>query len=203
MSYDDVTMYGEDLIRDSRRWARAELGNELNQLRARVDKQAVETNRQRCQNALDADPELGGKWRKLNSDPGFLHWLAQEYDLAGVPRQQLLNQAYDLGDAQRVANFFKAFIASKMPARERTPERLPFETPRQRTAVRPSTDQYAAKKRIWTNAEIRAFYTDCRKGRYDEHEGERLRIEQEILAAAKEGRVSDASVQPHMPDRIS
>jgi hypothetical protein len=197
MSYDDE-MYGEDLPRDARRWARQELGNEVSQLRQQVAQQAVEASRQRCMNALDADPELGGKWRKLNNDPEFLHWLNQEYDLAGCPRMQLLHQAYDAGDQWRVANFFKGYLASRIPPRQRTNERLPMEQTAPRPALRPSADRYEERRRVFKPGEIRQFYNDCRLGRYDGHEAERLQIEREILAAAKEGRVADPAVQPRM-----
>jgi hypothetical protein len=79
-------------------------------------------------NALDADPELTGKWRKLNNDPEFLKWLGEIYELAGVPRMQLLREAYDVGDQWRVANFFRGFLASKIPPRQRTETRLPMES---------------------------------------------------------------------------
>jgi hypothetical protein len=47
MNYDDndEQIYGEDLPRDARRWARQELGNEVSQLRQQVAQQAVEASR--------------------------------------------------------------------------------------------------------------------------------------------------------------
>ena len=156
MSYDDE-MYGEDLPRDARRWARQELGNEVSQLRQQVAQQAVEASRQRCMNALDADPELRDKWRKLNNDPEFLKWLGEIYELAGVPRMQLLRQAYDVGDQWRVANFFRGYLTSKIPPRMRTETRLPLEQS-PRVAVR-EADVNNGKK-IWTGKEIRQFYQD-------------------------------------------
>jgi hypothetical protein len=174
MSYDDndEQIYGEDLPRDARRWARQELGNEANQLRRQVAQQAVETSRQRCMNALDADPELRDKWRKLNQDQGFLSWLGEIYELAGVPRMQLLRQAYDVGDQWRVANFFRGFLASKIPPRQRTETRLPLEnpTPSKRVAVREADINHG--KKIWTGNEIRQFYQDKSRGLYDGHEAE-------------------------------
>ena len=174
MSYDDTDeqMYGEDLPRDARRWARQELGGQLNSIQQQLQQQAVETSRQRCMNALDADPELRDKWRKLNQDQGFLSWLGEIYALAGVPRQQLLTQAYDLGDADRVRNFFRGYLAEKIPARLRTETRLPLEnpTPSKRVAVREADINHG--KKIWTGNEIRQFYQDKSRGLYDGHEAE-------------------------------
>jgi hypothetical protein len=199
--YTDEELYGRDLIQDSRRWAREELGNEVSQLRQQVAQQALQANRQRCMNALDGDPELASKRRTLNNDPGFLKWLGEIYDLAGVPRMGLLHQAYDVGDADRVRNFFRAYLASKIPQRQRTNERLPMEQTAPRLALRPSQDPSSERRRIWSKSEIAKFYNDCRLGRYDQHEPERLRIEREILAAASQGRVADNAVQPQMPGR--
>jgi hypothetical protein len=194
VSYSDTEMYGDDLPRDARRWAREELSGELHQLRAQLGQLHVTSNQQRCQAALDGDPELASKWRTINEDPKFIAWLGQEYDLAGCPRMRLFADAYNSGDQWRVVNFFKAFIASRTPARERTPERLPMENPTaaHRTSVKPSSDHYAAKRRIWSPAEITKFYSDVRKGYYDHRDHERLQIEKEIFDAAKQGRVPTA-----------
>ena len=45
----------------------------------------------------------------INKDPGFLNWLQEIDPLNSRPRQDLLNEAQDRLDANRVAQFFKAW----------------------------------------------------------------------------------------------
>ena len=75
--------------------------------------------------------------------------------------------------------------------------------PAPQAAARPSQDPSSERRRIWTNDEIRRFYADRANGRYDGREAESNRIEQETLAAAREGRVAATAVQPRMPDGVS
>jgi hypothetical protein len=73
---------------------------------------------------------------------------------------------------------------------------LPHEATGPKTAVRESAGVHEARRRVWTNAEIRAFYRDVRLGKYNDRDAERLRIEAEIFAAAKAGRMAPDAVQP-------
>jgi hypothetical protein len=149
--------------------------------------------RGRRRNSLDADPELGSKWRTVNRDPEFISWLNQTDDFAGAPKLQLLTRAFNAGDGARCGLFFKAFIASKIPARERTSERLPHEGTGPRPSVRAAD---ITRGKVWSAKEIHNFYDDCRRGRYDEREAERQQIEAEILAAARQGRMAPDAIQP-------
>jgi len=57
-------------------------------------------------NALEeAVPDI---WT-INKDPKWLEWLGQEDPLTGKTRQQLIEEAQNNLDANRVANFFKTF----------------------------------------------------------------------------------------------
>ena len=115
---------------------------------------------------------------------------------------QLLTPAYDAGDADRVRNFFKAFIAAQIPARQRTETRLPMEEPT--ASRRPSVsvaDVDGRQKKIWSGEEIRRFYLDRSRGLYDGRENEAARIEADIFRAQKERRIAPNSVQARMPGR--
>ncbi len=59
---------------------------------------------------LDADSELTGKWRQVNKDPQFLAWLAQPDPVMGRERRTMLMEAFNAGDAERTAAFFRAFL---------------------------------------------------------------------------------------------
>jgi hypothetical protein len=147
----------------------------------------------RVQVALDRDPELAGKWRVLNNDKVFIGWLGEVDGFSGEQRQRLLTRAYNTGYSDRVAAIFKAFIASKIPQRQRTETRLPHEGTGPQPTIRTAD---LTRGKIWSKAEIHAFYRDCRRGVYDKREPERLQIEQEIFKAAQQGRVTADAVQP-------
>jgi hypothetical protein len=197
----DLEYYGEDLVRDVKRMAREELGQRLARVEDQVMQTTTETNRQRCMTALDNDPELAGKWRKINQDQIFIEWMNVVDPLYGANRLGGLRQAFDIGASDRVAAIFKSYLAGQIPQRMRTETRLPFEDTAKKATVRPSQDRYAERRRVFTNAEIRKFYQDRRRGLYDGREAESNRIEAEILAAAAQGRVADNAQQPRMPGR--
>ena len=182
------------------RWAQAAVAGRINSLEQRLHETSVEACRQRSMAALDADSEIGGKWRKINQDPEFIAWTKQIDEFNGVPRISLLQRAFDDGHVSRVAAIFKAFIASRTPARERTAERLPYEPTGEAPGVRSSTGVHAARSRVFSKAEISRFYSDVRKGYYDKRDDERLRVEKEIFEAAQQGRVEGGG-QPRMPGK--
>ena len=153
-----------------------------NQLR----EQQVTANQDRVQRALDADPQLAGKWRTLNEDPGFLAWLDEVDVMSSEQRLSLLHRAYHRGDGERVKNFFRAYLAQQFQPSSRTEHRLPFEAGRSRPSVSVSEID---RRRVWRRDEIAGFYNDVRAGKYAGREAERLRIEAEIIAAAREHRV--------------
>jgi hypothetical protein len=197
MSYDDpLDSLVNDPVGTVTRLAQAAVSGRIGELERRLNETSVEAGKQRTMSILDADPEIGGKWRKLNNDQAFLAWCDEIDGFSGAPRLELLRRAFNAGNAARVALIFKSYIASQRPARERTAERLPHETGARQPTVRPSNGVHEERRRIWAKGEIRQFYSDVRRGVYDKRESERLQIEQEIFKAAKENRVADNAVQP-------
>jgi hypothetical protein len=193
MSEDHLDELVNDPVATVQRWTERVVSGRVGELERRLYENSIELNGQRVQVAMDRDPELGGKWRTTNNDREFLAWLSQADPFAGVPRQQLLTQAYNSGAASRVAAIFRAYIASRIPQRERTSERLPHEGTGPRPTIRTAD---LTRGKVWSKAEIHAFYRDCRKGIYDKREPERAAIEKEIFAAAKQGRVTVDAIQP-------
>ncbi len=183
----DADLFGEDLIVASQRWARPVVDGAVNQLRGELGQLKVETARNRCMAALDADAELGGRWRTINDSPDFLNWLAAKDPMSGEQRMALIRRAYDLGASDRVAAMFRAFLAEQLPARQRTNQRLPFEP----GALGASTPTDANGRRMWRRADIAKFFADRRAGKYDQREAEGLRIEADIVAAPRDGRIID------------
>jgi hypothetical protein len=175
------------------KWTERVVSGRVGDLERRLHENSTENAQLRVQVAMDRDPELGGRWRAINNDPAFIGWLGEADGFSGAPRQHLLTRAYNTGYSDRVAAIFRSYIASQIPQRERTAERLPHETGARQATIRTAD---LTRGKIWTKAEIHAFYRDCRLGHYDKQDGERLRIEQEIFAAAKQGRVTVDAVQP-------
>jgi hypothetical protein len=104
-------------------------------------------------------------------------------------------RAFNAGDSTRVGHFFRSFIASRRPARERTQARQPFEPGRRQPSV--TVKDADDRRKVWTRPEIERFYSDCRKGLYDGRESERIRIEQSIINAGRERRVSNPPMAEH------
>jgi hypothetical protein len=205
---EDVEAYGQDLIDATQRWAAArydatiaDLRAEINALKGSTQRTEAQTTRQACLAALDADPDLAGKWRATNDDPKFLAWLDQVDPFIGRTRRDLLGEAYARGDAKRTGAFFKAFQAEHTVVTQAPPPPV-AQTP-QPGAGRPTLEDLAApgrasgpgpsgataEKRVWTTAQIQAFYRARTHGEFVGREAESLRIEQDIIAAATERRI--------------
>lgn len=208
---EDEETYGAELIAAARRWAMAEvqpriaqLEHQLGELRGGQQQIRTETVQSRIERALDADSEIAVRWRELNHDPEFLAWLAQVDPFAGEPRQMLLNKAAGAGDAARCIRFFKTYLAEHTAVTQPSPAVSAQTAPVPAQAEpRPTLESLAApgrpsgsapsgapaEKRVWTNPQITAFYRACTNGDYRTREAEKIRIEEDIIAAAREGRI--------------
>lgn len=208
---EDVQAYGQDLVQATRRWARAEVTPEIETLRQQVagfqseiqrlngvsQQTSQETRQERVKNYLDARLPV---WRQINDDQGFLGWLSQLDPFSGDKRHDLLQKAYNQGDPERTLSFFRAYqdehtaVAQAPPASAHTPDngagKIPLEqlAAPGRGSATPAA-QGAPGKRIWSQADIAAFYRDAQRGRFNDDPAAKLRIEQDIFAAMNEGRV--------------
>lgn len=213
----DREAFGDDLIEAARRWALAEVSPRLNQLestiatlkqgqtqiQATTQENSLANARQRSMAWLDADTEIGRNWRPINEDPKFWNgWLLQPDPYSGQQRLQLLREAFDTGQPVRVKAFIKAYLSEHTDAQIPAPQ--PVHTPAPDAGTgRPTLEELAAPgrgsgpthvgaqpdKRIWSQANIRAFYRDVQSGAFNGREVEKTRLEQDIFAAAAEGRV--------------
>ena len=138
--------------------------------------------------------QLVPDYEAINLDPGFIDWLKEADALSEVPRQIFLNAAFERFDVKKTAALFTMWRGENRPATPaETPAAAPNPLERQvapnssRTTDAPASD--AAPTKVWTQAEVAAFYKDCRKGKYARNKAEQVRIETEIDAAAAQGRV--------------
>lgn len=209
---DDVETFGDPLIAAARRWARAEISGELEELRGQlasvvstattVQQQSAqaqaEARHQSTMAQLDAHPEIGRTWRTINDDQAFIAWLNDVDPFTGGPRMALLHDAFGRGDASRTAKFFQAYIQEhtatqvpavtpSIPAGADRPTLETFASPGRATGPAPSGAQ--PDKRIWTPVQITAFYRDKQKGAFRDREAEAQRIEKDIFDATAEGRI--------------
>jgi hypothetical protein len=195
LTAEDRETWGEDLVHASQRWAepvvRAHVGQlqqQLNQVTANQERMRLDATRRSVIDALDRDPPVPD-WRRVNDDPRFVRWLDKVDPLSGQKLIDMLRRAFDMGDTARIRVFFTSWAASQLPQRQRTPHREPFEGGGRRQPTINSSDLTRGK--LWTRDQITKFYNDCRRGAYDGREGERLKIEAEILRAGRENRVAN------------
>jgi hypothetical protein len=112
-------------------------------------------------------------WREINQDPGWKDWLTLTDPLSGLPRQQLLNQAFAAGDAERVLVFFNGFLSANT----------------QQPAARAQRTAADNSQTIISTKDIDRFYENVRRGFYANREKEKMAEEAKIHKAVREGRV--------------
>lgn len=203
----DIEDYGQDffdmLTRHSKGVVSQELNGlrrELNEIKRRlgsVDTTVRKTSQEKVFDALDKRVE---GWREINESQSFLDWLSLHDPYAGRPRQDLLNEAFQRHDAERVVAFFEGYKqenatvqqAHQPPQQTQPNKGQGARRQRVETMVEPgggrtgSTDA-PNEKPVYTQADISKFYRDVREGKIS---GERKDAkERDILAAASEGRI--------------
>ncbi|MBK8583228.1 MAG: hypothetical protein IPL86_15855 [Flavobacteriales bacterium] len=167
--------------------------HELAEIKRQVETTAATTRNIESERAADArtrfETSLGAlvpDYREVDKRTDWREWLSQPDPFSGHQRQQLIVDAVNAADVNRVAMFFNAFkdIAglAKKPAVEKDPL-AHLQVPD--NAGRVSTT--GAQKRRWTRSEVTKAFTDIACGKYTEKEAAALNIE--ITAASREGRI--------------
>ena len=173
------------------------LQTEVDQLRAsatRAQTASVEDRKQAIWDELD---EKLPAWRLINESDHFLDWLRIVDIFSGVTRHVALASAFKNLDRARVVGIFQAY-AREYPDVARAPD-APLVDPATLVAppVRgdqpPAAPEGSGSKKIWTEAEIRHFYTRVRKKLVST--AEYKQFQDDIAAATREGRVA-----PERPD---
>lgn len=192
---DEMKEFGEPLVGLQRRIAEEvtrpllaqieELKRSNGELGAQVKSTAQvgqSLNTQAFFTALDAKvPD----WKAINEDKQFLAWLDGIDPLYGKPRQEILDEAQNSLDANRVGAFFVAYKADVQSRAAPRTEALESQITPSTTTGAP-VNQNVPEKKIWTPATISKFYDDVRRGRISTEEA--ARIELDIHAAQREGR---------------
>jgi hypothetical protein len=190
LTAEEREQYGEDFLKVVAKVAAAQAPatqsapTDLTDRLARIEDVVAETKEDAFFRKL---VEAAPTWEALNTDNGFLAWLAETDTFTGATRQSLFNDAYQRLDVKRVASFFNAYGGNQSSV-SRTDQLTPLES---QVTPRPNTSAAAPPqgKKLWTNREIAKFYDDMRRGVYKDNIADAARIEQDIFAAQTEGRV--------------
>jgi hypothetical protein len=174
LTQDDVNNFGTDLIGFAQRAAAQAFAPHLQAL----DQQNAELRRQMArQQRAQLDAAVAAavpNWQEIDADPRWLQWLSEPDPFTGATRQQVLDDAIAAGSASRVLAFFNTFSAQHGSA-ARSPDRS-----------RPKS----TSGQVYTRDQIKQLHELHRRGRLQGAEWDRL--EQDIIAAAREGRVVGA-----------
>lgn len=204
---EDREAYGEELITKSQHWAEAKLAPRLSQLERRLIEiegrsQQVTQNSAMSQVEAQLDRQMP-QWQDINNDPEFWAWLSQPDPFSGNVRRALLTDAHARGDAARTLAFFQGFQREHTvvdPGSGTQPgqtagnpspvaDRLPLEN---LAAPGRGTTSLAAPGapalRTWNTAQVAALYREKTEGRWDGRENDFRRLEQDMIAATREGR---------------
>lgn len=204
-----VSEYGEEFLGVVGKKAKAELMPEISGLKQQLDsiqkhlEGSATANKTRARNEMHAtlDAQIPN-WRDVNVAPEFHSWLALPDEFSGAIRHELLKTAYEQNNTPRVLAFFRRFIsdeAAPAPAPAVTEQPDPSHQGGDKIPLADLAAPGRAKttagspapveKPNFTHAQIAKFYTDCAAGRFRGRDEERNRIEGQIFAAQREGRI--------------
>ena len=174
--------YGDELAN-----AFAASRSENDQLRAQVQDLMNLTTQIQTSSTLGTLSSMladqGIDFDQANNDPLFLDWLSQVDTFAGVPRQQLLSQAYEAGDLPRAAQFFIAYAGNQASTRiEPKPKASMEEHVKVQSQAAPKQD-VPVQPVQWTQGQIQEFYRNKTAGMYSAEEAERL--ENQLFSALR------------------
>src|SRR5262245_3253127 len=111
LTQEDLNNFGGELIDVVQRGARQAVAPELHRLEQENQELRVEVHRA-TKNTIDQRLDANvPKWRQINNDERFHNWLLMPEPYSGVIRDRLLKDAARAGDAQRMVNIFRGFIA--------------------------------------------------------------------------------------------
>nr|WP_299241396.1 hypothetical protein [uncultured Halomonas sp.] len=157
----------------------------LTEIQERLDREDQERQADREARFWTRLQQRVPNFQTINGEQAFLDWLGGYDRLRGVERQQLLHEAQQSLDGDRVADIFDEYLQQVKPPQSNSPaEGVPEDQvqPRQSRSTQPPSGQ-----RVWSGAEITQFYRDRAAGKYSDEEGKRL--EADIFSAQQQGRV--------------
>ena len=198
---EDEKEYGDsiNIMRKAAREEIAQLKQQIQQLQDVVPKvQQVQTQQKKSseQNFWNTIANEVPNWQDINKNEAFQAWLLEVDPLTGISRQTYLEDAQNNLDANRVVNFFKTwegeFGVAKSAQTDRKAQQSQLQKQVSPGKSRNNGTKAAGQTKTYTNADIKEFFSDVRKGKYKGRDDERGRIERDIFAAQQEGRITVA-----------
>jgi len=134
-------------------------------------------------------------WKDINEDDDFKTWLLEVDPLTGISRQTYLEDAQNNLDVRRVGNFFRSWLELTGQANVAQNTRRNVSASELERQVAPGKGRSAGAPtgtaaKMYSPDDIRNFFNDVRQGKYKGREAERDRIERDIFAAQRDGRIT-------------
>jgi len=198
---EDEKEYGDsiNIMRKAAREEVAQLKQQIQQLQNVVPQvQQVQTQQKKSseQNFWNTIANEIPNWQDINNEKAFQAWLLEVDPLTGINRQTYLEDAQNNLDANRVVNFFKTWEGEFGVAKDAQIDRKAQQSQLQKQVSpgksRNNGTKASGQTKTYTNADIKEFFSDVRKGKYKGRDDERGRIERDIFAAQQEGRITVA-----------
>lgn len=155
-------------------------------------------------------------WEKVDKSDAFAQWLEAVDPIFGLPNRNPLDAAANAMDVERTALVYERFLSQQAASGSRGTTEAPAGATEPGTGVaptaptlipaQPTLEDLAAPGKAspsqqpamptakpgakdWTVAEVRQFYGERARGLWRDREAEADRIEREIAAATREGRL--------------
>lgn len=197
----EIETYGPDVLQavhktasiaadqSADRRVKEELDKRLTPIRQELDTAKSEL-RNKSENLFwDSVNKNVPNWMTINAEPKFLDWLGQKDPVSGFVRQDILTNAQNGLDSERVTALFTAFMKDS-PASQATPVNVNREVvpePNGQTNVVTNNDNSDAP--VVYRAEIKKYYSDKAIGMYRNRPQAAEAMEKKILAAQKAGTI--------------
>ncbi len=201
----DVQTYGPELLDMIQRAARQAVSPDLQAVTQQTRHVSQQIAKQGTAGLYQQLDQHVPTWKEVNTDPRFRQWCRLPDVYSGQVRGKLLNAAFQAADAPRVVAFFQGFLneevatgnapapqaqaAAPAAPRQAAVDLATLAAPGRAKPATGNTTASSADKPSFTIAQIKAFYSKPVRDSYIGREADRLRDEQEIFRAQKEGRV--------------
>ena len=201
---EDEVNYGRELLEVTQRAALQAVTPRIQEIEQQNNHLRQQVARER-RRALDQTVELAvPDFREIDRNPRWHRWLLGIDVLSGRVRQQLLDEAVSAGSAPRVISFFNSFRNEEAATGhiEPAPSQQALAAPREAAVPlaslaapgrgRPASGGDASvppDKPIYTRPQIKQLYEQHRRGAYVGRETEWARLDADIIAASREGRI--------------
>jgi len=183
---EEVDQFGEPLVDLIRRAAREETSSkdhEINALKKRLESFEAANAKNTEVGFYERLNQMVPDWVEVNDNGNFHSWLSEHDELTGRQRQELLTDAENSRDANRVAKFFEAW-------KKTTQTKAAVSSKSLEAQVVPDATKGGSLppgKRIWTREEIHQVYDRARRGLIKD--SDLIAIEADIETALAENRI--------------